>query len=80
MIESDLLEDLQSKIAFLKKHVIEQDTEIYKLFKSIDGLVKAAKEQKAQLAAVAELNSHCAGYMLADKKTAFLSRVHLWDT
>ena len=41
MIESDLLEDQQSKIAFFKKHVIEQDTEIYKLFKRIDGLVKA---------------------------------------
>ena len=29
MIESDLFEDLQSRIAFLKKHVIEQDAEMY---------------------------------------------------
>ena len=34
----------------------------------IDSLVKAAKEQKAQLAAVAELNSQSAGDMPADEK------------
>ena len=40
MIESDLLEDLQSRIAFLEKHVIEQDAEMYQLSKRIDDLVK----------------------------------------
>ena len=53
MIKSDLLEELKSRIAFLEKHVTEQDAEMYQLSRRIDGLVKAAKEQKAQLAAVA---------------------------
>ena len=68
MIESDLLEDLQSRIAFLEKHVTEQDAEMYQLSKRIDGLVKAAQEQKAQLAAVAELNSQSASDMPANEK------------
>ena len=53
MIKSDLIEELKSRIAFLEKHVAEQDAEMYQLSGRIDGLVKAAKEQKAQLAAVA---------------------------
>ena len=68
MIESDLLEDLQSRIAFLEKHVTEQDAEMYQLSKRIDSLVKAAKEEKAQLVAVAELDSQGAGDMPADEK------------
>ena len=68
MSKSDLIEDLQSRIASLEKHVTEQDAEIYKLSKRIDSLVKVAKEQKAQLAAVAELNSQSAGDMPADEK------------
>ena len=68
MIESDLLKDLQSRIAFLEKHVTEQDAEMYQLAKRIDGLVNAAKEHKAQLAAVAELNSRSAGEIPADEK------------
>ena len=68
MSKSDLIEDLQSRIAFLETHVTEQDAEIYKLSKRIDSLVKVAKEQKAQLAAVAELNSQSAGDMPADEK------------
>ena len=68
MIESDLLENLQSRIAFLEKHVTEQDAEMYQLSKRIDSLVKAAKEQRAQLAALAELNSQSAGDMPANEK------------
>jgi len=68
MSKSDLIENLQSRIAFLEKHVTEQDAEMYKLSKRVDSLVKAAKEQKAQLAAVAELNSQSAGDMPADEK------------
>ena len=68
MSKSDLIEDLQSRIAFLEKHVTEQDAEMYKLSRRIDSLVRAAKEQKAQLAAVAELNSQSAGDMPADEK------------
>ncbi len=68
MSKSDLIEDLQSRIAFLEKHVTDQDAEMYKLSKRIDSLVKVAKEQKAQLAAVAELNSQSAGDMPADEK------------
>ena len=68
MSKSDLIEDLQSRIAFLEKHVTEQDAEMYQLSKRIDSLVKVAKEQKAQLAAVFELNSQSAGDMPADEK------------
>lgn len=68
MSKSDLIEDLQSRIAFLEKHVTEQDTEMYQLSKRIDSLVKAAKEQKAQLVAVAELNSQSAVDMPVDEK------------
>jgi uncharacterized coiled-coil protein SlyX len=68
MSKSDLIEDLQSRIALLEKHVTEQDVEMYQLSKRIDSLVKVAKEQKAQLAAVAELNSQSAGDMPADEK------------
>ena len=65
---SDPIEDLQSRIAFLEKHVAEQDAEMYQLSKRLDRLVKVANEQKAQLAAVAELNSQSAGDMPADEK------------
>jgi uncharacterized coiled-coil protein SlyX len=68
MSKSDPIEDLQSRVAFLEKHVTEQDAEMYQLSKRIDILVKVAKEQKAQLAAVAELNSQSAGDMPADEK------------
>jgi uncharacterized coiled-coil protein SlyX len=68
MSKSDPIEDLQSRIAFLEKHVTEQDAEMYQLSKRIDSLVKVAKEQKAQLAAVAELNSQSVGDMPADEK------------
>ena len=68
MSKSDPIEDLQSRIAFLEKHVTEQDAEMYQLSKRIDSLVKVAKEQKAQLAAVAELNSQSAVDMPADEK------------
>jgi hypothetical protein len=47
MSKSDLIEDLQSRIALLEKHVTEQDVEMYQLSKRIDSLVKVAKEQKA---------------------------------
>ena len=68
MSKSDPIEDLQSRVAFLEKHVTEQDAEMYQLSKRIDSLVKVAKEQKAQLAAVAELNSQSACDMPADEK------------
>ena len=68
MNKSDPIEDLQSRIVFLEKHVTEQDAEMYQLSKRIDSLVKVAKEQKAQLAAVAEHNSQSAGDMPADEK------------
>lgn len=61
-------EQLESRLAHLEKHVAEQDAEIYQLAKRIDVLVKVAKEQKTQLAAVAELNSGNAGDMPADEK------------
>ena len=68
MSKSDLIEDLQSRIAFLEKHVTEQDAEMYQLSKRIDSLVKVAKEQKAQRAAVFELSSQSASDMPADEK------------
>lgn len=68
MSKSDPIEDLQSRITFLEKHLTEQDAEMYQLCKRVDSLVKVAKEQKAQLAALAELNSQSAGAMPADEK------------
>jgi len=59
---------LETRIAFLEKHVAEQDAEMYRLSKRIDTLIEVAKDQKAQLAAVAELNSQSAGDMPADEK------------
>lgn len=64
----ELLQLLESRIAHLQKHVEEQDAEIFQLSKRIDTLVKVAKEQKAQLAAVAELNSSNTNDMPADEK------------
>ena len=69
MIKSDLIEELKSRIAFLEKHVTEQDAEMYQLSRRVDGLVKATKEQKALLAAVAEINPQSAGNMPAAEKT-----------
>ena len=68
MNESDLIEELQSRITFLEKHVTEQDAEMYQFSKKIDGLVKAAEEQKVQLAALTELSSQSANDMPADEK------------
>jgi uncharacterized coiled-coil protein SlyX len=64
----ELLQLLESRIAHLQKHVEEQDAEIFQLSKRIDTLVKVAKEQKAQIAAVAEINSSHTGDMPADEK------------
>ena len=64
--ESD--QALATRIAFLEKHVAEQDSEIYLLAKRVDTLVKIAKEHKAQLASVAELSSRSADDMPADEK------------
>jgi uncharacterized coiled-coil protein SlyX len=63
-----MIEDLQSRIAFLEKHVESQDAEIYQLAKRVDALVKAAKEQNAQLAALSGFGSGSAGESPADEK------------
>ena len=60
-------EELETRIAYLEKHIEEQDAEIFQLTKRIDNLVKVAKEQKDQLAAVAELSSQSAGELPADE-------------
>ena len=59
---------LETRIAYLEKHIEEQDTEIFQLAKRIDQLVQLAKDQKAQLAAMAELNSQSAGELPADER------------
>lgn len=65
--QKESIESLQSRIAHLEKHLEAQDAEIYQLAKRVDTLVKVAKEQKAQLAAVAELSSG-QGDLPADEK------------
>lgn len=65
---SDSITELETRITYLEKHIAEQDAEMYQLSKRIDTLVKVAKEQKAQLAAMAELNSQGAASMPADEK------------
>ncbi|TVP80221.1 MAG: hypothetical protein EA353_04350 [Puniceicoccaceae bacterium] len=61
-------EILASRITALERHVTEQDTEIYRLAQKVDALIKVAKDQKAQLAAIAELSSSSADEMPADEK------------
>jgi uncharacterized coiled-coil protein SlyX len=67
-MNSETKQSLETRITFLEKHVAEQDAEMYQMSKRIDTLIKVAKEHKAQLAAVAELNSQSAGDMPADEK------------
>lgn len=62
------IESLESRITHLEKHIEEQDAEIYQLAKRIDMLVKVAKDQKAQLAAIAEMGASGSGDMPADEK------------
>jgi len=66
--ETDLLADLQSRIAFLEKHVEAQDAEMYQLSKRVDTLVKVIKEQKSQIASIAEMSSSNSAEMPADEK------------
>jgi uncharacterized coiled-coil protein SlyX len=66
-----MLEDLQSRLTHLEKHIEEQDAEMYQLSKRVDALVKVAKEQKAQLASLASLSESGAagsGGLPADEK------------
>ncbi len=65
---SEHIKFLETRVAFLEKHVADQDAEIYQLTKRIDTLVKIFKEQKSLLAAVAEMNSGTPGDMPADEK------------
>lgn len=62
------IEALEARIAYLEKHIEEQDAEMYQLTKRVDNLVKVAKAQKEQLAAIAELSSQNPGDMPADEK------------
>ena len=48
---------LESCIAYLDKHVQEQDSEILRLSKRVDAIVKITKDQKAQISAILELGS-----------------------
>jgi uncharacterized coiled-coil protein SlyX len=68
MEQTEALEDLQSRIAFLQKHVEAQDAEMYQLSKRVDNLVKVIKEQKAQIASIAEMNSDSPGEGTVDER------------
>ncbi|MDQ8194071.1 SlyX family protein [Coraliomargarita sp. SDUM461004] len=67
-VSHETYQSLETRIAFLEKHVAEQDAEMYQLSKRVDALVKVVKEQKAQLAAAADLNAQGGGDMPADEK------------
>lgn len=62
------LPQLENRIAKLEAHVTEQDTEIYRLSRKVDTLIKLAQDQKAQLMALAELGTSGADEMPADEK------------
>ena len=47
----------ESRIAYLDKHVQEQDSEILRLLKRVDAIVKITKDQKAQISAILESGS-----------------------
>jgi uncharacterized coiled-coil protein SlyX len=60
--------EIESRIAQLESHVTEQDAEIYRLSRKVDALVKVAKDQKAQLVALAEMGAGGADEMPANEK------------
>ncbi len=68
MSELDSIEELLNRLAKLEQHVIEQDTEIYRLSKRVDSLLTAYQTQKLQLEALAEGGVGGAGSMPADEK------------
>ena len=59
---------LESRIAYLDKHVQEQDSEILRLSKRVDAIVKITKDQKAQISAILELGSGNFSDISADEK------------
>ena len=62
------LKYLESRIAYLDKHVQEQDSEILRLSQRIDTIIKISKEQKAQMSAILELISGNSSDMPSDEK------------
>lgn len=63
-----MIEDLQTRITHLEKHIGEQDAEIYQLARRVDQLVKAVKEQKNQLTSLAESGGQSQPGSAADEK------------
>jgi uncharacterized coiled-coil protein SlyX len=45
--------ELETRIAFLEKHIEAQDAEIYALTRRVDALVEALRRQKDQIASLA---------------------------
>jgi uncharacterized coiled-coil protein SlyX len=68
MQESELITQLQSQLAHLERHVLEQDTEFYQLAKRVDALNKLVQLQRAQLSALASETVPGAGDMPANEK------------
>lgn len=65
---NESLKYLESRIAYLDKHVQEQDSEIFKLSQRIDSIIKISKDQKAQILAILELGLESSSGMPADEK------------
>ncbi|MGJ8639485.1 MAG: SlyX family protein [Opitutaceae bacterium] len=68
MSEEATVDQLRTKLHNLEKHVIEQDTEIYRLSKRVDSLVNALQVQKLQIEALAQNGASGADTMPADEK------------
>lgn len=52
MSDSESITELQTKLAYLERHINEQDAEFYRLAQRVDALGKLVQMQKAQISAL----------------------------
>ena len=67
MSDSESITELQTKLAYLERHINEQDAEFYRLAQRVDALGKLVQVQKAQISALSSGGSG-AEDMPADEK------------
>lgn len=62
------IKNLNERFAKMEQHILEQDTEIYRLSKRVDSLSNALQIQKMQIEALAQGGVGGADTMPADEK------------
>jgi len=68
MSESETIRELQTQLAWMERHVTEQDAEMYRLSQRVDALAKKLEEYKAQLDALGARGASGAVEIPADEK------------